>query len=186
MIAVSPPISGSLSKWRLFTLFSGMALIGFGGVMPWAHRILVEKRNLLSPQEFLEILAYAQLMPGPTICNISILVGHRKAGSGGAVAALSGMVVPPAVFVLALGYAYQELAHAQVIQDVLRGMSVAAAALVAATALRMAKSLKPTWRNAVLAAAMFAGIALLHWPLALVMLGLAGLALLINPRTTQS
>ncbi|OJX68333.1 chromate transporter [Magnetospirillum sp. 64-120] len=171
-----------LTKFQLFRLFAGMSLMGFGGVMPWAHRILVERRRIVDPTQFLEILAYAQLLPGPTICHIGMIVGHRQCGQGGAWAALAGMIVPPFVFVVGLATLHQIYGQAGWIQDLLRGMAVASAALVAAMALRMSLALPRTIRNLIFAAAMFAGIALLHWPLLLVMLGLGAMSLAIPVR----
>jgi len=174
-----------LTKFQLFRLFAGMSLLGFGGVLPWAHRILVEKRKIVDQTQFMEILAFAQLLPGPTICHIGMIVGHRHGGQGGAWAALAGMIVPPFVFVIGLGMVHQAYGHVGWIQDLLRGMAVASAALVAAMALRMSLALPRTIRHLVFAAAMFGAIAWLHWPLLLVMLGLGALSLAIPVKEAQ-
>jgi chromate transporter len=165
---------------RLFVLFSRLALIGFGGVLPWARRMLVDNQKILTPAGFAEVLAFAQLLPGPTICNLAIIVGHRSHGIAGGCAALAGLVVPPSIVVLALGYGYRWMGAVPVIQDALRGMSVVAAALVAAMALQMSRSLP--WKPApvVFAAAMFTGVGLLHWPLPAVLVVLAGLSVAIS------
>lgn len=169
----------SLTKFQLFRMFAGMSLLGFGGVLPWAHRILVERHKIVDPAQFMEILSFAQLLPGPTICHIGMIVGHRHGGQGGAWAALAGMIVPPFAFVVALALLHQRYGHLVWVEDVLRGMAVASAALVAAMALRMSLALPRTFRAVLFAAAMFAGIAWLHWPLLLVMLGLGALSLAI-------
>lgn len=171
----------SPSRLGLFTLFAHMSLVGFGGVMPWAHRMIVEQRRLMTQAEFAETLAYAQLLPGPTICNLSIIVGHRKSGTAGALAALAGMIVPPFGFILALGAAHALTADNPTIQGIMRGIAVIAAALVTAMAVKMGRGLARTWQAIGLACLMFTGIALLHWPLAAVMLGLAVVAVAIQP-----
>src|SRR5689334_23178752 len=99
-----------INCWALFKLFSQMALLGFGGVLPFAYRYLVERSRWLSDSEFAQLLGIAQLLPGPTICNLAVIVGQRFAGTGGALAALSGLLVAPFFIVIALGVAYQELA----------------------------------------------------------------------------
>jgi chromate transporter len=107
------PGEGSLkprSLMHLFLVFTGLALRGFGGVLPWAQRVLVEERRWLSREQFIETLAFGQLLPGPNVCNVAIMVGDRWFGWRGAVAALGGMlaarggdirvVVPHAGFVV--------------------------------------------------------------------------------------
>ena len=69
------PVPASLAD--LFLAFTSLALHGFGGVLPWAQRTLVEQRRWLSREEFLELLAFGQLLPGPNIINLGIIVGHR-------------------------------------------------------------------------------------------------------------
>lgn len=167
------------SPFRLFVLFSRLALIGFGGVLPWARRILVDDRKILTAEGFAEVLAFAQLLPGPTICNLAIIVGYRSHGIAGGCAALAGLVIPPSIVVLALGSAYRSMGDFPIIQDALRGMSVVAAALIAAMALQMSRALP--WKPAplVFAAAMFTGVGVLHWPLPIVLVGLAGLSVMI-------
>ena len=77
-------IRSAISPLALFLAFSEMALSGFGGVLPFAYRILVERRRWLNPEEFTKLLAVSQVMPGPTICNLSVMFGYRAAGIRGA------------------------------------------------------------------------------------------------------
>ena len=71
---------------RLFLIFSQVTMTGFGGVMPFAYRAMVERRRLLSNEEFAEMFAFGQIMPGPAIANFSIIVGYRDSGAAGAAA----------------------------------------------------------------------------------------------------
>ncbi|WP_019645361.1 chromate transporter [Novispirillum itersonii] len=173
---MSPPISPG----RLFLLFSSLAMIGFGGVLPWVHRSLVDRRRILTQAEFAEIFAFSQLLPGPTICNLAIIVGYRRCGLAGGLAALSGMVVPPAIGVLGIAVLYDRYGGTGLVSDVLRGMSVVAVALICSMAIKMARAMPRTLRAGVFALAMFAAIALLKWPLVAVMLGLGTFAVVVQ------
>lgn len=124
--------------WQLFKVFSHMALQGFGGVLPFAYRHLVERKQWLTAAEFSEVLSIAQLLPGPTICNLSVMVGQRYAGVAGGFSALAGMLLGPFFIVIALGAAYQGLADHPVFVNAMRGMAAAASGLILATALKMA------------------------------------------------
>src|SRR5256885_12250321 len=85
-----------------------MALSGFGGVLPFAYRHLVERRRWLTPEDFTKLLAASQVMPGPTICNLSVMFGYRSAGTRGAAMALGGMIAPPMALIFALGLAWDQ------------------------------------------------------------------------------
>jgi chromate transporter len=168
----------------LFLAFSQMALMGFGGVLPFAYRTLVEKRQWLPDRDFSQYLAFSQMLPGPTICNMSILVGWRFNGLPGAIASFAGMLVGPMVVVIALGLVYASVATNPVVRQALAGMSAVAAGLVIATAVKMAIGLVKGERRpaniaiaAVFALLAFVGVGLLRWPLILVALGLAPVAI---------
>jgi chromate transporter len=124
--------------WALFKVFSHMAMQGFGGVLPFAYRHLVERTQWLSAAEFGQLLSIAQLLPGPTICNLSVMVGQRYAGAAGGFSALAGLLLGPFFIVIALGAAYQGLAHHPLFVNAMRGMAAAASGLILATALKLA------------------------------------------------
>jgi chromate transporter len=172
-------------RWPLLLLaFAQMAMMGFGGVMPFAYRALVERRRWLRADEFAQYLAWSQMLPGPTICNMSIIVGWRYDRLAGAVAAFAGILVVPAVLVVGIGVLYASVATLPPVRHALAGMSAVAAGLVVATALKMALGLAATSRPrrrlavaAAFAALAFAGVGLLRWPLILVAGGLAPFAI---------
>lgn len=166
-----------LSPSRLFMLFTQMSLLGFGGVLPWAYRILVERRQVLSPLEFRELLAFAQILPGPTICNLSVIIGHRNAGLVGAMTALAGMIAAPLAIVITLGIAYRHYGDLAPVRHALAGMSAVAAGLVGAMALKMARDLPRLWKNAIFTGLVFGGVAVMRWPLLAVIGVLVPLAL---------
>src|ERR1700754_1207528 len=97
----------AIGPGELFVAFSQLALSGFGGVLPFAYRALVERRKWIDARDFASLLAFAQVMPGPTICNLSVMIGQRYAGFAGSCAALAGMVAGPACIVVTLGIAWQ-------------------------------------------------------------------------------
>ncbi len=175
--------TGSLPLPTIFLVFSKLALMGFGGVMPFAYRALVEQQRWLSAEEFARHLAMSQMLPGPTICNVALMVGHRYAGIPGALAAIGGMLAGPFFIVIALGIGYQHYGEMPLLRHAISGMSAVAAGLILATALKMGKALfaKGGWRNrrgmlklALLVLA-FTGLGLLKWRLVLVFLLLAPL-----------
>src|SRR5579863_2491216 len=90
----------------LFMAFLGVGLSGFGGVLPFARRMLVEKRAWLSGEAFNETLALCQTLPGPNIVNVSVVVGARFAGPAGALAAVTGLMAAPVAIVLVLASLY--------------------------------------------------------------------------------
>jgi chromate transporter len=177
---------------EIFIAFSQLALSGFGGVLPFAYRALVEKRQWVDAREFASLLAIAQVMPGPTICNLSVMIGQRFAGFAGACAALAGMVLGPSCIVVALGIAWEHYGGLLAVRHALGGMSAVAIGLIAATGVKMGISLfRPpavepgdascwSWRRLVqyaLCALAFAGVGVLRWPLVAVVAGLAPLAI---------
>jgi chromate transporter len=147
---------------QLFLVFTGLALRGFGGVLPWAQRVLVEQRRWVSREEFLEALAYAQLLPGPNVCNLALMFGDRWFGTRGAVVALAGLVLAPAVVVLCLGALYAGVAHEPVARRALLGMGAVAAGLILGTAIRLAGAHRARWRWLGFAGVAFVAVALLR------------------------
>lgn len=171
---------GSLTE--LFVAFTRLALQGFGGVLAVAQRELVERLGWMSKEEFVETLATAQVLPGPNVVNLSLMVGDRFFGLRGAMAALAGMLVAPAVIVLVLAAAYGQLARHPMAVNALRGMGAVSAGLILATGIKLLPALmtSPLGRALAitLAIAAFVLIGLLRWPLigVLALLGGGGMA----------
>ena len=163
----------------LFLAFSDMALSGFGGVLPFAYRALVERRRWLDREQFARLLALGQVLPGPTICNMSVMFGYRSAGVAGAAASLAGMIALPIVVVLGLGVAYQRFGALPVVHRALSGMSAVAAGLVIATAIKMARAVPRRVLPVSIAVLAFAGVGLVRLPLIAVICVLAPAAILL-------
>ncbi len=164
----------------LFFSFTWLALQGFGGVLAVVQRELVEKKRWMTREEFVEEWAVAQIMPGPNVVNLSLMIGSRYFGLRGALAALAGMLAVPLLVVLALGLVYAQFADNAQVAGALRGMGAVAAGLIAATGIKLTAALGKNPLGlplcVALAAATFVGIALLRLPLAWVLLGLGGVA----------
>jgi chromate transporter len=164
----------------LFWSFTKLALQGFGGVLAIVQRELVEKKQWMTREEFLEDWAVAQILPGPNVVNLSLMIGDRYFGWKGALVALAGMLAFPLLIVLALAAAFAGVSDLPQVQGALRGMSAVAAGLIAATGLKLVGALKKNVMGPFacwgLAAITFGAVGVLRLPLAWVLLGAGALA----------
>ena len=170
----------------LFVSFTWLALQGFGGVLAVVQRELVEKKRWMTREEFLDDWAVAQIMPGPNVVNLSMMIGARAFGLKGAMAALAGMLTVPLILVLLLALVYAQVADHPAVAGALRGMGAVAAGLIAATGLKLFGALQSNVLGLRLCLALgvlgFAAVALLHWPLLYVLPGLGGVACVLAYR----
>ena len=170
----------------LFFSFTFLALQGFGGVLAVVQLELVERKRWLTREEFIEDWAVAQIMPGPNVVNLSMMIGSRYFGLPGALAALAGMLVFPLIVVLLMALAYSRYADHPGVAGALRGMGAVAAGLIIASGIRLMPALArhPLGRPAclLLAALCFGAVALLHLPLLYVLAGLGLLACVLTWR----
>jgi chromate transporter len=166
----------------LFWSFNRLALQGFGGVLAIVQRELVEEKKWLSPEEFVEDWAVAQILPGPNVVNLSLMIGDRYFGMRGALMALAGMLTFPLLIVLALAAVFAGVSDAPAVQGAMRGMGAVAAGMIAATGFKLVASLKQNSMGMLvcyaLAALTFIAIALLRIPLVWVLLVIGGSACL--------
>ncbi len=164
----------------LFFTFNRLALQGFGGVLAVAQRELVEHKRWLSAAQFVEMLSVGQVLPGPNIVNLSLMIGDRFFGLRGAFAALTGMLLVPSIIVLTLTALYTQFADQPIVSGALRGMGAVAAGLIIATGIKLLNTLKASALGLALclgfAAVTFLTIAVLRWPLVWVVLGLGSVA----------
>ena len=173
----------------LFVSFTLLTLQGFGGVMAIVQRELVEKKRWLSAEKFIEDWAVAQVMPGPNVINMSLIIGGRYFGLKGAMVALAGMLAAPLLIVLTLALIYAQFASRPEVAGALRGMGAVAAGLIGASALKLTKALKNNvlgWRwCAAFGLVSLVAIAALRVPLVYVIFGLGGLASTLAYRKLQ-
>jgi chromate transporter len=151
--------------WQLFTAFLEMTLSGFGGVLAWAHRTLVERRGWLAEREFAGLLGLCQVLPGGNIINVAVFVGDRFHGLRGVAAALTGLLVTPFVLVLVVGNIVAIPAVEQIAGPALRGAAPVVAGMVLATGIKMARPYRSLPRAWLVAGATFVSIAVLQLPL---------------------
>jgi len=151
--------------WELFVAFSRISLSSFGGAIFWARRELVERRRWLSEREFVDIFTLGQLLPGPNVLNLTVIVGHRFAGWTGAMAGVAGFLGWPCLVVVGMGLLYQRYGSLPQAQHALAGMSSVAAGLLLATVLKLATVLPRHWRPWLFGLLAFAGVGVMRWPL---------------------
>jgi chromate transporter len=152
---------------ELFIAFAKISISGYGGVLAWSRRMLVDEKRWMSPREFNELYALCQFLPGPNIVNLSVMYGARTHGIGGAIVAFVALVSPALALVLVFGALYAHFGELPRMRGVLTGLSAAAAGLIIATAARMAGPLLRTRPRPahVVAVAAFATIGVLQFPL---------------------
>jgi chromate transporter len=164
----------------VFLAFTLLGLQGFGGVVVVAQRVLCEDRRWLTRGEFVELLAVGQVVPGPNVCNVAIMLGDRFFGWRGAAAALGGLLLVPFAVALALAALYTHWASLPQVAGALRGMGFVSAGLILGTALKLAAALRGSPMGVPLSvaigAAAFGLVGLLRVPLAWVLLGLGSMA----------
>ncbi|MGH8768366.1 MAG: chromate transporter [Burkholderiales bacterium] len=178
------------SEKELFVAFTLLALQGFGGVLAVAQRVLCEQKRWLTKAQFVEILAFGQVLPGPNVCNVALMVGDRFFGWRGAFAALAGMMAVPLVIVLAITAVYSQYALNTVVAGALKGMGAVAAGLIVGTALKLMSALRANPMGipacAVLLVSAFVAVAILRWPLVWILLGLGTVACLLAWRRLRA
>ena len=170
----------SLSE--LFWGFSMLALQGFGGVMAVTQRELVERRRWFSKEDFLEDWAVAQVLPGPNVANLAVLIGDRYLGVRGALVSLLGLFLFPIGIVGLLALAFVQFRHIPQVQGALKGMGLVVVALILTPTLKLVPALRTHVGGvafcALAAVGTFASIAVFRWPLAWVLLVIGTLSCL--------
>ena len=162
------------SRTDLYWSFTWLALQGFGGVLAVVQRELVDKKKWLTREEFIDDWAVAQVMPGPNVINLGLMLGDRYFGLTGALTAMAGLLLFPLIVVLVLASMFAGIADMPQAQGALRGMSAVAAGLITGTGLKLIPALKTNVLgipiSALIAVMIFIAIALLRLPLVWVLL----------------
>ena len=171
------------STGELFNAFTRLALQGFGGVLPVAQRELVERRGWLTREQFVETLSVAQVLPGPNIVNMALMIGDRFFGWRGAMAALGGILLALLAVVLVLAVFVRQAQNLPMVTGALRGMGAVAAGLILSTAIRLGASLRHSVMGlawcAVLLTSSVLMVAWLRWPLLWAVLGLGAIGMAV-------
>ena len=162
--ALASPLAG-VSRAQLFTSFLKMGLLGFGGVLPWARRVLVDERRWLDDREFAELIGLCQVLPGPNVVNLSVIIGARAQGPIGSLIAVTGILFVPVGVMLLIAMFYASVAHEPLARNAIAGASAAAAGLIIGTGVRLLLQTRPPLRGLVIGGAGFIAVGVLQWPL---------------------
>src|SRR5882757_3588236 len=135
--APNSPVSTPPGLIALFVAFAKMSLAGFGGVLAFARRGIVDQHKWMTAEEFNETFALCHFLPGPNIVNLSVVFGARFRGIAGGIAAFSGLLGPPVVVVTILAVLYQHFGEVDALRRTLSGVSCAAVGLLISVVLRM-------------------------------------------------
>jgi chromate transporter len=127
------------SNKELFTGFMQLGLMGFGGVLPLAHRMIVEDQKWLDSEEFTHLLGICQILPGGNIINMAVAIGYQFHGIKGAISSVLGLIFAPTVIVILLYELYAQFQNLPVIKHMIEGLAAAAAGLLFAMGLKMLK-----------------------------------------------
>ncbi|MET3215271.1 UNVERIFIED_ORG: chromate transporter [Burkholderia territorii] len=186
----SPPPAASprsVGLAELFTGFLSLGLMSFGGALPFARRTIVDERKWLTADEFTDLLGLCQFLPGGNVINLSVAVGMRFRGVAGAFAGILGLIAGPTLVVVALGVLYAKTQNDPRVQHLFAGLAAAAAGLLVAMAVKVAKPLLRAPRTAAAIAALaFVAIAVLRLPLLPTMLVLTPVSIWLASRRREA
>jgi len=157
-------------------------MTAFGGALPLARRMIVERQRWLSEEEFVELLGLCQFLPGGNIINLSVALGMRFRGVRGALASILGLIAVPSAVVIMLGVLYQHFQHDPHIKHLFAGLAAAAAGLLIQMAYKIILPLRKNLVLAALAAVCFVAIALLRIPLLWAMLVMTPVSIVITAK----
>ncbi|EIC86110.1 chromate transporter [Serratia sp. M24T3] len=170
---------------ELFMGFFILGLTGFGGVLPMARRMIVEKKNWLNGDEFTELLGLCQFLPGGNIINLSVALGNEFQGLRGALAAIFGLILAPTAIVVCLGVVYARYQNDPIVEHLFAGLAAGAAGLLLSTGIKMLLPLKGKWLQLAIVIVGIIAIAGLRLPMLLVMLILAPVSIFLFWRRQQ-
>ncbi|MDF3808937.1 MULTISPECIES: chromate transporter [Rhodopseudomonas] len=157
---------------ELFVAFARMSLAGFGGVLVWARRAIVEQHRWMTAEEFNETFALCHFLPGPNIVNLSVVFGSRFRGIPGAIAAFAGLLGPPLLIVTTIAALYARYGELAVLRRALAGVSCVAIGLLFSVVFKMLTPLLKKRDPVALAlfAGVFVAVGLLRQPMPVVLM----------------
>jgi chromate transporter len=155
--------------FELFAGFFKIGVCGFGGVLPWARRMIVDQRKWLTPAEFTDMLGLCQFLPGGNIMNVTIALGSRFRGVAGAAAAILGLMAAPVAIVICLGAIYDQYAAYPPVRRAFVSLSAAAAGFLLIVAWKIAAPLRSNLPAVGIFVCTFAVIAVARLPLVIAM-----------------
>lgn len=160
-----PPPRRRVTPFDLFFNFAMIGAVGFGGVMPWVRWLLVEKRAWLTEEEFLNLFALSNFLPGGNVMHIAVITGSRFSGLAGGAAALAGLVAPAATLVLVVATLYERYSGHAEVRSMIQAVAAAAGGLVLATGIKMLRPLLRSPRAVAVVAVVLFSTLWLNMPL---------------------
>jgi len=145
--------------WELARLFLKLGTVSFGG--PAAHVAVMEdevvhRRQWLSRDQFLDLLAASNLIPGPNALEMAAYVGYRRAGLAGSLLAAVAFTLPAALITMGLAWLYQACGGIPEVGPFLRGIKPAVLTLIVVAVYRLGKTALGDWRTALIGVAVVA------------------------------
>ncbi len=166
---------------RLFGVFAVIGVTSFGGgIVAYLRHALIEKEKWLDEEEFMAALEISQTLPGLNSTNMSVIVGRKLRGAVGAVVATLGMVLPGAVIVMALGFAYAKFRHDPTVSVVLTGVAAAAVGLLLQVTLKIGWKQLIRPKDLIFVVAVFVLVGIFHVSLLVTLVCAAPLAIWWN------
>lgn len=149
--------------FQLFLTFFKIGAFTLGGgyaMLSMVEQAVVDKKKWIPSDEFWDIMAIVQSLPGVFAVNTALYVGHRIAGRKGAAAAMLGAIIPSIVIILLLATVFREYRDLPVVERIFKGIRPCVVALILAPSIGMIKSAKVTWKTAVIP---IATVVLIRW-----------------------
>ena len=179
-----------ISRRALFGIFlkAGLAFGGGLGILAVLEQELVTRRQAVGREEFLRLYGLGRIVPSGTMTALAVAYGYRFAGLPGTVISLTALVLPALVLTVALTAVYGLVRQQQWLPELLPlTILPAALAFIVVAGVRLGREVFRPSRELVLAAAAFAGAAVLHLSPVLLLLagGVAG-TVLFRPKEDQA
>ena len=136
--------------WQLFYTFLKIGAFTLGGgyaMLSMVEKAVVDQKKWIAADEFWDMIAIVQSLPGVFAANTALYVGHRIAGRKGAAAAMLGAIIPSIVIILLIATVFTEYRDLPEVERVFKGIRPCVVALILAPSLRMIKSAKLTWKT---------------------------------------
>lgn len=166
----------------LFLTFAKIGLFTFGGgyaMIPLIQKEIIEAHAWLTMKEFVDIIAIAEMTPGPVAVNSATFVGYKLAGVPGAAAATGGVILPSFVIIVAFATLFLRYKDAPAVKAVFKGLRPAVTALIAAAAISLVRASFVDIAGPIIAVAVLVGMLRfdLHPILAIVLAAVVGMVL---------
>lgn len=136
--------------WELFLIFFKIGAFTFGGGYAMIHLIrneIVHKKKWQDDDEFMDMLAIAQSMPGPIALNTALFVGNKRLGFKGSLFSGAGIIIPSFITILLIAMVFTQFKDNPIVERIFKGIRPAVVALIAAPLLVLGKSAGVRWKN---------------------------------------